>query len=127
MSLEGLVITLTLLVIVGLWNAAPLLQSRRKGDAASTQQRDRLLAHYERVLTNIRDLDEDEATGKIQSEAYAGEREQLGLRGIQILMALDALGGKTPVQAENEAEVERSVDHQIEAAVAAYRKQMANP
>ncbi len=134
MSLEGLIITLTLLVIVGLWNAAPLLQPKRRADAASAQQQcERLLVHYERVLNNIRDLDEDHATGKIQSEDYAQEREQSVLHGIQILLALDALGSRTPASpkagAKTDAEVERSVDRQIEAAVAAHRgkstKQMA--
>ncbi len=132
MSLEGLIVTLTLLLIAGLWNAAPLLRPRRQDEAASTQQqRDRLLAYYERVLTNIRDLDEDHATGKIQSEAYVQEREQAVQRGIQVLMALDEVSGRTPLspmaEATTDAEVERSVDRQIEAAVAAYRKQMAKP
>lgn len=126
MSLEGLIIALTLLVLVSLWNAAPLFQSGQQGDAASTQrQRERLLVHYERVLSSIRDLEEDHATGKIQSVDYAQEREQSVQRGIQILMALDQLGGRTPAPRKTEtranAEIERSVDRQIEAAVAAYR------
>ena len=125
MSFEGLIIALTLLIVLVLWNAAPLLRSRRQTDTESTQQRERLLVHYERVLNNIRDLDEDRATGKIQPDDYAQDREQLVQRGIQILLALDALGSPTPaapaVETRPGAEIERSVDQRIEAAVAAYR------
>ncbi len=124
MSLEGLIITLTLLVIAGLWIAAPLLNpSRQKTNATTQKQRERLMVHYERALNNIRDLDEDYATGKIQKEDYIQEREQWVQRGIQVLMALDELESKAQPRSEakDDADIERSVDRQIEAAVAAYR------
>lgn len=129
MSLEGWIITLTLLIIVGLWNITPLLQRKQGANASTQKQYERLLTHYERVLNNIRDLDEDHATGKIQIEDYAQEREEWVQRGIQVLMAFDELGYKTPalprVEAKTGAEIERTVDRQIEAAVAAYRKKSA--
>ncbi len=133
MSLEGLVITLTLLVVTGLWVAAPLLKPKQQQEDLSAQkQRERLLVHYERALNNIRDLDEDYATGKIQAEDYEQEREQWVQRGIQILMALDELASSSVRQkskagdgTRDDADVERSVDRQIEAAVSAYRSKSA--
>ena len=125
MSVEALIISLTLLAITGLWIAAPFFDKSRQQAAESTQkQRDRLLLHYERALGNIRDLDEDYATGKIQPESYAAEREQWVQRGIQILMALDEVSAKqAPVASKSStADVERSIDNRIEAAVQAHRQ-----
>jgi hypothetical protein len=128
MSLEALIVVLTLLVITGLWIAAPFFDRSRQHAAESTQkQRDRLLLHYERALGNIRDLDEDYATGKIHPDAYAAEREQWVQRGIQILMALDEVSGKPVAETKpsSTADVERSIDNRIEAAVQAHRRQAA--
>ncbi len=130
MSAEGLVLTLTILVVAALWVAAPLLRGRSGEErltGLSQKQHDRLSMHYERILTNIRDLDEDFATGKIQQEDYEPEREKWVQRGIQILMALDEHdleGGKAtpaPAARTNAADVDEAVDNEIEAAIAAYR------
>jgi hypothetical protein len=122
MSPEGLIIALALLVIVGLWIAAPLLRRqspRLSDDALAHKQRERLSVYYERVLTNIRDLEEDHATGKMRTADYEVEREEWVQRGIQILKALDDLR-EAPIAAD-EASVEEAIDNEIEAAIAAYR------
>jgi hypothetical protein len=122
MSPEGLVIALALLIIVGLCIGAPLLRRespRLSDDALAQKQRDRLLAYYERVLTNIRDLEEDHATGKLQTTEYEVEREAWVQRGIQILKALDNI--QAIPAAADEAAVEETIDDEIEAAIAAYR------
>ncbi len=122
MSPEGLVIALALLIIVGLWIAAPLLRRespRLSDDSLAQKQRERLLLYYERVLTNIRDLEEDHATGKMQTAEYEVEREEWVQRGIQILKALDSL--RAVPAAADEAGVEAAIDDEIEAAIAAYR------
>lgn len=130
-SVEGLILTFTILAVAVLWGAAPLLRARAGGDklnSAAQKQHDRLSAHYERALTNIRDLDEDFATGKIQQEDYEPEREKWVQRGIQILMALDEqdlLGAKAAsapsVRADASSDVDEAIDNEIEAAIAAYR------
>jgi type II secretory pathway component PulM len=131
MSLGGLAIAVTMLVIVVLWIVVPLLDRRRPAapDAQAVErQRERLLANYERTLRNIRDLDEDYATGKIQPEDYQDEREPWVQRGIQLLMAMDRLeqlDGRTNLAAAGvlrPGEADRTVDEAIEAAVAARRK-----
>ena len=122
MSPEGLVIALALLIFVGLWIGAPLLRRespRLSDDALAQKQRERLLVYYERVLTNIRDLEEDHATGKIRTTAYEDEREEWVQRGIQILKALDST--QAIPTAADEAAVEETIDDEIEAAIAAYR------
>ena len=125
MSLEALVITLTILAIATLWIGAPLLNQKvdnLKRDA-KRKQHDRLLVHYERLLNNLRDLEEDFATGKIASEDYEADREALVGRGIQILAALDnhhASASNTSYT--HAAAVDESVDKTIEEAVQAYRR-----
>ncbi len=122
MSIEGLVVALALLIVVGLWVGAPLLRRESphfSGDELLQKKNARLLAYYERVLTNIRDLDEDHATGKLNTPDYEAEREQWVLRGVEILKALDSLYEVSP--ATNEAAVEETIDDEIEAAIAAYR------
>lgn len=135
MSLESLVIGLTLLIIVALWAGAPLLGRRRaRVDSADLthKQAERLQVHYERLLTNLRDLEEDNATGKVQPEDYQSERERLVARGVQILMALDqhqagqpavvtTRSAARPASADS-ADVDADIDQEIEAAVAAYRQ-----
>lgn len=135
MSLESLVIGLTLLIIVGLWAGAPLLGRRRARSADADlahRQAERLQVHYERLLTNLRDLEEDYATGKVQPADYQSERERLVARGVQILMALDqhqagmpavvpARTSAQPASADN-ADIDADIDQEIEAAVAAYRQ-----
>jgi hypothetical protein len=125
MSVEGLVVVITVLIVAGLWITAPLLgrkAQRSSASSAAQRQRDRLLYHYERLLTNIRDLDEDFATGKIQPADYEQERERRVQDGLQILMALDNLDGAAAQSAVDGAAVDETVDAAIEAAVAAYRR-----
>lgn len=127
MSIEALVLTLTLTAICALWIAAPLLRNARGLSGKEALERDRLLTAYDRLLTNIRDLDEDFATGKIAAEAYQPEREALIQRGIDMLTALDALLpsrrrlGHAATSGHGER-IDASLDRSIEDAVAAYRR-----
>ena len=131
MSLGGLAIALTMLVILVLWVVVPLLDRKRPAapdTLAAERQRERLLVQYERTLRNIRDLDEDYATGKIQPDDYQAEREEGIQRGVQFLMAMDQLkqpdSRKKSVSASGlrPGDADRTVDEAIEAAVATRRK-----
>jgi hypothetical protein len=121
MSNEGLlaaaVLTALTLIIVGL----PLLgKARRKPENTLVdKQRERLLVYYERVLRNIRDLDEDYALGKIDRLEYEGERELWAGRGAQVLKALDTLADQPMIAATSaeDAAVDSAIDDAIEAAV----------
>lgn len=124
MSIEGWVVGLVVLALTLAWIGTPLLRKSRYagGDALHQKQRERLLMVYERVLTNIRDLDEDHSTGKMATADYETERELWVGRGIQILKALDRLEENTVVSSgADEAASDYSIDDEIEAAIAAYR------
>jgi hypothetical protein len=124
MSIEGLVVALALLIGAALWIGAPLLR-RQPPKRSDSRQHERLLMYYERVLTNIRDLDEDHATGKLNTADYEVEREQWVRRGVELLKALDNLHD-VPLAA-SEAAVEETIDDEIEAAIAAYRRTASQP
>lgn len=121
MSLEGLIIGLTVLAITVLWIAAPLLTQRRTLPQHASE-REALLTRYEQLLTSIRDLDEDSAMGKIRPEAYSEERESLVQQGIALLKAIDATG-EPGTRAEDE-QIDQQLDRQIEKAIAAQRRKL---
>jgi cytochrome c-type biogenesis protein CcmI len=118
---EGLLFAFILVAMVGLWVFYPLFMARRSIDAQNSQQRERLLTLYAQTLRNIRDLDEDHATGKISADEYQHEREDATQRGIALLKALDSLEAQGIMTPDTQADA--SIDDAIEAAVAAYRAQ----
>jgi hypothetical protein len=124
MSTEGLLFSGIIILAALAWIGLPLLgrERGRAHEALIQKQRDRLLIHYERVLTNIRDLDEDHATGKMADDDHQTEREIWVRRGIEALKALDELNADHPLAArDDEADIDRAIEDTIEQAVAAYR------
>ncbi len=134
MSTEGVLIWAFLAVVVAGWTLYPWLrrQSISLQAAEEEKQYERLRVLYERVLSNLRDLDEDHDTGKINDADYAEERELWVQRGIQVLHALDEHEGiqngkakkpTRPVKADKADKADKT-DDAIEAAIAAYRKKL---
>lgn len=92
MSVTGLIIAGLLLLVLLLIVFAPLLRRRTSTTLTLTaRERERALAYYERVLTNMRDLDEDHATGKMATDEYEAERSLWVERGVKLLKLLDEL------------------------------------
>jgi cytochrome c-type biogenesis protein CcmI len=119
-SFEGLLFALVLVLTVGLWVAAPLWGDRSKAKnelEAKQKQIERLWMFYEQALSNIRDLEDDHATGKINAEDYQREREEWTQRGIALLKALDTLDADSIMTSA----APEAIDDAIESAVAAYR------
>lgn len=129
MSPSGILFGLLLAAFVLMWIVLPLLQKSRSDSATSDdllidKQRERLLLYYERVLRNIRDLDEDHALGKIDDAEYEQEREAWAQRGAQVLQALDTLPAKQVIAqtTADDSAVDNAIDDAIEAAVRRYRQ-----
>ena len=131
MSIEGLIVSLVLVALAVLAVVLPLLRPESRPaemDAIQIEkQRERLLVYYERVLTNLRDLDEDHATGKMPDADYAAEREDWMLRGIAVLRALDELQDHSIIQTavRDDAALDEAIDSAIEQAIQARREQQA--
>ena len=129
MSIEGLIIAFVLVTLTLAWIILPLARASavsNQDDALADKRRERLLVYYERVITNLRDLDEDYATGKIGGDTYESEREAWVQRGIQALRALDSLDSQeqtiVPPTATDEAAIDHAIDDAIEQRVAAFRQ-----
>ena len=120
MSIAGLIASLILLLVIVAWALRPLLAGAPDEAAFLDRQRERALAYYERVLTNVRDLDEDHGTGKINPEEYQLEREIWVSRGVRILQLLDELDEKHSFVDDHEAG-DDTIDDAIEQAIEAYR------
>ena len=117
MSITGLLIATVLLLIVLVSIVAPFLMNRNDGQAAFiNRQRERALTYYERVLSNIRDLDEDHSTGKIMEEEYNIERGLWVDRGVKVLKLLDDLTEQHNIIENQEAD-DATIDAAIEAAI----------
>ncbi len=125
-SIETILLGIILITVTVLIPALPLIsrkQERGHDDLLIDKQTERLNVYYDRVLRNLRDLEEDHALGKISDEDYAAEREIWMQRGVQALKALDTLAKHHPVamtEADN-ASVDRAIEDAIEAAVAKAR------
>jgi type II secretory pathway pseudopilin PulG len=111
MSIVGLIVAVIIAGIALLFILTPLF-NRTDRLAADDRQRDRLLVTYERILTNLRDLDEDYSTGKMPPMDYQTEREMWVRRGIQALKALDSIDRHEMVAA---SDFDSEFDRQIEA------------
>lgn len=126
MSIGGTIFFVLALGITALLIAAPLLAGnwkQSKDDQRIAKQHERLLVYYERMLTNLRDLDEDHATGKMADETYTLERDEWLQRGVQVLKAIDGLADESliPGDIRDDAAVDEAIDDAIEGAIASYQ------
>ena len=123
MSILGLSISIVLALIMLLIVVYPLVRqasSQTTSDTTLQQQRERALAYYDRVLTNIRDLDEDFSTEKINEADHQQERDVWVHRGIRLLRVLDQLDAKHSLVDSQGIDI-ASIDDAIEEAIKAYR------
>ena len=131
MSVGGLLVGLFILLVAVAWIGSPLFGRRASTKSDATlllKQRERLLMVYERVVNNIRDLDEDQATGKMQADDYETEREEWVQRGIQVLKAMDSLEAQHEIPVSLPADAtDDDIDRQIEEAIAAYHTKANEP
>ncbi len=105
MSIAGLIVAGILTLIVLAWIGKPFLTANlpQKNDELHQRRLDAIDLHYDRVLTNILDLEEDLNMGKINKDEFEDEREAWVQQGILLLQARDIF-----------AEQENPVDHAIE-------------
>ena len=126
MTVTGLVVAALMLVLTIIYVLMPLVTgSRRSNSAFINRQRERALTYYERVLTNVRDLDEDHSTGKISPVEYEAEREVWVERGVRVLRLLDELTEQHNIVDNMEAD-DAAIDAAIEAAIRKRKPQEAS-
>ncbi len=119
MSTAGIVAGIIITLIVAVWALWPFFEGWRKPTHDyETNTLESAQVHYDRVLTNIRDLDEDHALGKVQADYYHTERAKFVAEGVELLKQIEQF---TPQPAPAAADTD--LDSMIEAAIATKRKQ----
>lgn len=118
MSIGGLIFAVVLFAVVLALVMIPLMRSSQLSVGAfERRERQQALHYYERVLRNLRDLDEDHSTGKISTEEYQIERELWMGRGVQVLQALNETDvthhQPAPSLRRNAAELDAAVEDAI--------------
>jgi len=117
MDLGSFLIMTGLGLLVVAFLARPLVDKRVSGAKADDHQLSALQAERDKVLTMLREIDMDQAMGKIGADDFQVQRAMLMTHGSAVLRELDALGG-VPAQGLPESD---DLDAAIEAAVAARR------
>lgn len=117
MDIFALFIGLALAAGLAFFISQPLRKMRHAGIAES--QLDALTAQYESLLTQIRELDFDHATGKVDAADHAPLRARLIAEAADLRRRIDAL-----FEAPPDARTEPADDAAVEAAVAARRKRL---
>lgn len=123
MSIEGL-IGLVVMVIMGLVGIGlPFLTTKsstnlRKRELDMT--RDELITTYERVLSSLRDLEDDYKSHKIHAADYEYEHEYWSQYGIRLLQLLDGNDVDESDSIETDDD-DLQLDHSVEEAIKNYR------
>lgn len=133
MTTEALIIVIIMLIVSVVAIAMPFVSARRakRQESVITLQkaRDELLTSYERVLSTIRDLDDDFQTGKLSETEYRQEREYWAEMGVRLLRQLDPNGAPAgepaPARAANAADqvLDEAIEHAIQQYLQAARSE----
>ena len=141
MEIIAILIGLVILAVIGLYVSRPLVQSRRAGQPNGVVDVQSLEAQRESLYTQIKELDLDHATGKVNEEDYTRLRADLVAQAAAVLKQIDGVAQQPvptapPAQDDVEALIAarrkprstsapKAADIDVEAAIAARRKTAA--
>ncbi len=103
MDIGAILIGLAVLILVVFLVSQPLMDRRQRREK-TVSEADRLGDERDRILTTLRDLDFDHASGKVLEEDYAPRRASLVAEGAAVLKQLDELKPASPAPLEDEVE-----------------------
>ena len=90
MDLGFIFTALALFILVAAFVARPLIE-KMSGVETEKTHADDLFARREAILIELRDVDFDHDTGKMNDDDYKEQRARLTAQGVEVLRALDAL------------------------------------
>jgi hypothetical protein len=108
MQIVSIFFTLGILIFVGLFLYAPLLERRAHRVTPDEQELSTLLAERERTLSSLQELEFDYSLGKVPEEDYPVQRAGLIQRGAEILRRLDQISPQK-AQDDSDAHIERAI------------------
>ncbi len=115
MEITAILIGLAILAAIGVYVSRPLAQSRRASPAVGVIDAQTLDARRESLYTQIKELDLDHETGKVNQEDYVRLRADLVAQAAAVLKQIDNM---TP----SPAPATPATQDDLEALIAARRK-----
>ncbi|MBI3738946.1 MAG: zinc-ribbon domain-containing protein [Chloroflexi bacterium] len=124
MDIGAVLLLIALLLGVGLYLAAPLLNNRMRRVSEETQEVSSLMAERDRVISALQELDFDFKLGKIPEEDYPTQRAELLQKGAEVLRKLDTLS-PSPRMGRKARDEGKNAESRLEKAVASRRADSA--
>ena len=128
MDIAAIILTLTVLILVGLYLYAPFVRGNSQRLTREEHDLSALLAEQDRVLSSLQELDFDYKLAKIPEEDYPAQRNSLLQRGADLLRKIDALQESYNLQQKNGKPGKKSptkdklTDELLESMIGARRK-----
>jgi rubrerythrin len=128
MELTAILLTFTVLILVGAYLYAPFLKGYGYRVTQEEHELSALLAERDRVLSSLQELDFDFKLGKIPEEEYPVQRQSLLQKGADILRKMDDVSAKVETQraelkaAKKSAGREKVSDDALEAMISTRRR-----
>jgi len=116
METAAILLTLGVLILVGLYLYAPLLERRARRVTREEHELSTLMAERDRVVNALQELDFDFQLGKIPEEEYPTQRALLLQKGADILKNIDSFSPARPGSSGND-----DTESRLEKAIAARR------
>ncbi|MEK7441028.1 MAG: zinc ribbon domain-containing protein [Chloroflexota bacterium] len=121
MDLGFIFTALALFILVAAFVARPLIE-KMSGVETEKTHADDLFAQREAILIELRDVDFDHDTGKMNDDDHKEQRARLTAKGVEVLRALDAL------KSQEVAPLLNTVEDEIENLIAIKRgKKIVKP
>ncbi|MBT3314932.1 MAG: zinc ribbon domain-containing protein [Anaerolineae bacterium] len=95
MDIGAIFILLALVILVAMYLAQPYLEKRAKVVSAEELELSALFAKRDDVVSALKELEFDNALGKIPEEDYPIQREELMAKGAEALRRIDAFKADT--------------------------------
>ena len=121
MEIIAILIGLVILAAIAFYVSRPLVQSRRAGHFNGVADVQSLEAQRESLYTQIKELDLDHATGKVNEEDYARLRADLVAQAAAVLKQIDGVA-QPPAPAKAVSPAAPPAEDDVEALIAARRK-----
>lgn len=127
MDIAAIILTLTVLVLVGLYLYSPYVRGYGHRVTREEHELSALLAEQDRVLSSLQELDFDYKLAKIPEEDYPIQRNSLLQRGADLLRRIDALQETHSLQQKNSKPAKKPrvkdvlTDEALESIIAARR------
>ncbi|NJC95054.1 MAG: hypothetical protein C3F07_06095 [Anaerolineales bacterium] len=109
MEIAAVLLTLGVMILVGFYLYAPLLERRARRVTEEEHELSALMAERDRVVNSLQELDFDYKLGKIPEEDYPTQRTNLLQKGADILRKIDSFAPQTGSAQDTESRIEKAV------------------